>query len=201
MASYKTVPVTEKQFKEIIKVLQYGVTIDNKTKARIEPNPTIALLLTAQGNLGLRIGDMLQLTMDSFKTMIYADDTQGYYIDIKEEKTDKQRNKQVHPAIYNLLLDYTTKKQITSNKPIFQVSVRTVQNKLKKVCDYLGYKNLSTHSFRKLAANKVYEETNHDIKAVQDFLQHSDIKTTQRYIKANIKSYNTLLNNTLILPS
>ena len=132
MASYKTVPVTEKQFKEIIKVLQHGAIINNKTKARIEANPTIALLLTVQGNLGLRIGDMLRLTMNSFKTIIYADDTQGFYIDIKEEKTDKQRNKQVHPAIYNLLLDYTTKQQITSNKPIFQVSVRTVQNKLKK---------------------------------------------------------------------
>jgi integrase len=60
--------------------------------------------------------------------------------------------------------------------------VRGVQNHLKKVCDKLGYTNISTHSFRKWYATDIYNSSGHDIILVQQLLQHSSPMTTRRYI-------------------
>jgi integrase len=56
-----------------------------------------------------------------------------------------------------------------------------VQSHLKKVCEALGYTNVSTHSFRKWCATDIYNAT-HDIVLVQHLLQHSSAAITQRYI-------------------
>ena len=41
---------------------------------------------------------------------------------------------------------------------------------------------ISTHSFRKLYAMKMYEASGHDIHLVSKLLQHSSIACTQRYL-------------------
>ena len=53
---------------------------------------------------------------------------------------------------------------------------------LQLVCDYLGYDNVSTHSFRKLFASSIYMNNGYNIELVRVLLQHSSIATTQRYI-------------------
>ena len=50
------------------------------------------------------------------------------------------------------------------------------------ICDYLGFKKISTHSFRKWYATEIYKANGYDIALVQRLLQHSSTAVTQRYI-------------------
>lgn len=50
------------------------------------------------------------------------------------------------------------------------------------VCDYLGYKGISTHSYRKYFATSIYKNNQYNIEIVRVLLQHSSVATTQRYI-------------------
>ena len=70
---------------------------------------------------------------------------------------------------------------------IYPNKVRNMQQQLKIITDYLGYKNIGTHSFRKLFAHTLYEESGHDIELVRHVLNHSDIKTTMRYLGVSMK--------------
>ena len=65
---------------------------------------------------------------------------------------------------------------------IFPITERAIQKQLAVVCDYLGYKGISTHSFRKWYATEIYNANGCDIALVQRLLQHSSTATTQRYI-------------------
>ena len=65
---------------------------------------------------------------------------------------------------------------------LFDISDRAVQKQLKIVCDYLGYDNISTHSFRKFYATEIYKNNDCDIELVRHLLQHSSTAITQRYI-------------------
>ena len=55
---------------------------------------------------------------------------------------------------------------------------------VKKVTKFFNKKGLKvqSHDFRVTTATEMYEQTK-DIVAVQQYLSHSDIKTTQRYVK------------------
>ena len=64
----------------------------------------------------------------------------------------------------------------------FDISERTVQNHLQLVCDYLGFQNISTHSFRKYFATSIYVNNNYNLEIVRVLLQHSSSSITQRYI-------------------
>ena len=77
---------------------------------------------------------------------------------------------------------------------IYPKKVRTMQKQLKIITDYLGYKNVSTHSFRKLFAHTIYEESGYDIELVRHVLNHSDIKTTMRYLGVSMKKLKDLSN-------
>ena len=65
---------------------------------------------------------------------------------------------------------------------IFPITTREVQKVLARVCDYLGYEGISTHSFRKWYATEIYKNNGYDIALVQRLLQHSSAAVTQRYI-------------------
>jgi integrase len=54
--------------------------------------------------------------------------------------------------------------------------------RLDRVCKYLGYEGISTHSFRKWYATEIYRSNGCDIALVQRILQHSSAAVTQRYI-------------------
>ena len=87
----------------------------------------------------------------------------------------------------------------TPNELIFKVKKRNVQQQLKKVVDYLGYENISTHSFRKFFATNLYYDNNNDILLVQEVLQHASAKTTQRYIKISRTAVETALEKNINL--
>ena len=63
-----TRPLEVNEYKKIIELLNNGFnyTLEGKEKV-FRPNYQIALALTLQANLGLRIGDVLELKVSSFK--------------------------------------------------------------------------------------------------------------------------------------
>ena len=166
----KTLALTEKQYTEIIETMRTGF-------AGSRPNDRIATALVIQANCGLRIGDVLSLTMRSF-----VRDGNRYRLDITEQKTGKERFFTIPNEIFLFLDNYRMRNQIKPNEPLFDISERAVQKQLKIVCDYLNYPGISTHSFRKYFATSIYENSGKDIALVQRLLQHTSAATTQRYI-------------------
>lgn len=170
----KTVALDAEQYQTIISTIRTGFTLNDYT---FKPNDRLATLLVVQANLGLRLSDIVSLTLSDI-----VKDAGRYRIDIVEQKTQKERNFTVTPDLYTYLLEYATNNKISKQARLFPVSERAVQKQLKIVCDFLGYENVSTHSFRKFYATDIYKNNGYDIVLVQHLLQHSSASITQRYI-------------------
>ena len=164
------VALTTEQYRNILKTMQIDTL-------QFRANPRCAAVLTAEANLGMRVGDILRLKMSDF-----IKDGGRYRLNIREEKTGKKRTFTVPQGIYDYFKTYAETNGIKPSDRLFPISERAVQKYLKKVCDYLGYENISTHSFRKWYATDIYEASGHDIVLVQHLLQHSSPNTTRRYI-------------------
>ena len=99
MANKKTLALTTEHYKEIIEAMQQGfVSADGKV---FKPNSRIATALVLQANLGLRIGDVVQLRLTSF-----VKDGERYRLDIVEDKTEKTRTFTVPTEVYNYVKMY-----------------------------------------------------------------------------------------------
>lgn len=183
----KTTCITDDQFNRIVNILYKGE--DN-----IKPNKEMALIFTLTGNCGLRIGDCLSLTLDSF-----IEDGDDFRYNITEEKTGKKRTTLIPKEIYNKILEYALNNN-RQGKTIFHYTTRSLQLKLKEICDYLGYKNVSTHSFRKHAGMNVYKKSGHNIELTRKFLNHSSISVTQRYLGVDDEEVNNILRNNYTIP-
>lgn len=166
----KTTALTTEQFKEIITTMREGFT-------GFRPNDRIATALVLEGNLGLRISDILRLRPADIVL-----DGDRYHLEIVEQKTGKSRVFTVPLVIQQYIENYCLRNGIQRNERIFPITERAVQKQLSIVCDYLGYEGISTHSFRKWYATEIYKNNGYDIALVQRLLQHSSAKVTQRYI-------------------
>lgn len=166
----KTVALTTEQYKEIISTMQRGFT-------GCRPNERIATALVLEGNLGLRISDIVKLRPSDI-----VKDGDRYRLEVTEQKTGKSRVFTVPLVIQQYIENYCLRNGIGKKDLIFSISERMVQKQLKIVCDYLGYEGISTHSFRKWYATEIYKANGYDITLVQRLLQHSSAAVTQRYI-------------------
>ena len=170
----RTRAIDEDTYKLIISTIQNGfeyVGINHK------PNERIATVLQLEYNLGLRVGDILKLTMDSF-----VKDGSRYRLDIHEQKTGKYRGFTVPVEIYNYIRDYAYENNINPKASLFPVTERAVLKHLKVTCEYLGMTGVGSHSFRKAFATNVYVNNHYNIELVRVLLQHSSVTVTQRYI-------------------
>lgn len=166
----KTVALTTEQYKEIISTMQRGFT-------GCRPNERIATALVLEGNLGLRISDIVKLRPSDI-----VKDGDRYRLEVTEQKTGKSRVFTVPLVIQQYIENYCLRNGIGKKDLIFPISERMVQKQLKIVFDYLGYEGISTHSFRKWYATEIYKANGYDITLVQRLLQHSSAAVTQRYI-------------------
>ena len=162
--------LTTEQYQEIIQTIREGC-------GSLRANPRIAAALTAEANLGMRIGDVLRLRLSDI-----VRDGKRRRLNIVEEKTGKRRTFTVPEEVYSFLKEYAERNKIPEDGVLFPVTARAVQKHLKAVCASLGYENISTHSFRKWYATDIYEHSGHDIVLVQQLLQHSSPMITRRYI-------------------
>lgn len=170
----RTLAVTEEQYKNIISTIRIGFNNDGK---QFKPNNRLAMILTLEANLGLRVSDVLSLSLNSFVL-----DGGRYRLDIHEQKTGKSRTFTVPVEVYNHIKMYALENRIKPTAKLFDVTDRAVQKQLKIVCDYLGYEGISTHSFRKYFATSIYVDNNYNIQLISQLLQHSSVAITQRYI-------------------
>ena len=181
------VALTDAQYKNIIQAFLRG--FDNS-----RPNPRVAAILTAEANLGMRVGDILRLHMADI-----VKDGNRYRLNMVEEKTGKQRRFTVPDEVYGFLSAYAREHRIKENELLFPISARQVQHHLKLVCDHLDYENISTHSFRKYYATEIYRNNGYNIALVQHLLQHSSAAVTQRYIGIQQREIETAIENHLCL--
>ena len=166
----KTTALTTEQYKDIITTMREGSSF-------FRPNERIATALVLEGNLGLRISDILRL-----RPCDIVNDGGRYRLCIIEQKTGKQRDFTVPLVIKQYIDNYCLRHGIKDTERIFPFTERAVQKHLHIVCDYLGYEGISTHSFRKWYATEIYKANGYDIALVQRLLQHSSTSVTQRYI-------------------
>ena len=166
----KTKALTTEQYKEIIQTMKTGFS-------GCRPNERIATVLVLEGNLGLRISDILKLRLCDI-----VRDGDRHRLEIMEQKTGKHRVFTVPLVIQQYIENYCLRHHIKSTETIFPITERAVQKQLNIVCDYLGYEGISTHSFRKWYATEIYKNSGYDIALVQRLLQHNSAATTQRYI-------------------
>lgn len=166
----KTKALTTEQYKEIIQTIREGF-------CGCRPNERVATALVLEGNLGLRVSDVIKLRLCDI-----VRDGDRFRLEIAEKKTGKQRVFTVPLVIQQYIENYCLRNSIPRETVIFPITERTVQKQLKIVCDYLGFEGISTHSFRKWYATEIYKANGYDIALVQRLLQHSSATVTQRYI-------------------
>ena len=166
----KTKALTTEQYKEIIQTMKTGF-------CGCRPNERVATALVLEGNLGLRISDIVKLRPNSI-----VRDGERYRLEIVEQKTGKRRVFTVPLVIAQYIENYCLRNGIRNNDLIFPITARAIQKQLAIVCDYLGYEGIGTHSFRKWYATEIYKANGYDIALVQRLLQHSSAATTQHYI-------------------
>ncbi len=174
MANKKSVALTQEEYKNIIQVIRTGFHYNG---INYKKNNRIATILVMEANLGLRIGDILNLRLSDI-----IKDGGRYRLSIVEQKTNKKRNYTVPIEIYIYLQEYALENGIKQDARLFSITSRAVEKHLKQVAAYLGLENIGTHSFRKFYATEIYKNNNYNIVLVQELLQHSSAAITQRYI-------------------
>lgn len=191
----KTLTLTDDTFKLIIHTMREGFNylVDGIEK-EFKPNNRAATALTLEANLGLRIGDILNLRLiDILK------DGNRYRLNIIEEKTGKTRQFTVPIEIYSYIQEYAYNNNIKPTAKLFDITDRAIQKQLKIVCDYLNIEGVSTHSFRKYFATNLYVNNNYNIQLVRQILQHSSTAITQKYIGIQQKDIEIALQNNIRL--
>lgn len=187
----RTRAIDEETYKRIISTMQKGFEYQGVIHKK---NEKISTVLQLEYNLGLRIGDILNLTMDNFMK-----DGSRYRLDIHEQKTGKYRNFTVPVEIYNFIRDYAYENNINPKARLFPITERAVLKHLKVTCDYLELEGIGTHSFRKAFATNMYVNNHYNIELVRVLLQHSSVTVTQRYIGSGSRELETAIEKNINL--
>ncbi|MDQ0257961.1 integrase [Evansella vedderi] len=129
-------------------------------------------------NCGLRISDMLQLTVREVLGK--------QHIKIKESKTDKYKRFRINATLQNEILKYTTGMNEDDylfpsrkgDRPITRVQAYRILN---EVAAQVGLEEIGTHTLRKTFGYHFYQKTK-DVAMLQDIFNHSAPSVTKRYI-------------------
>lgn len=187
----KTRVISIEEYKSILTIIGTGFTYKvNGAEKKFRANLRLKMALMLEGNLGIRIGDTLSLTMKSFRS-----NCNNITLDIIEEKTNKNRTFTVPKEIYLVVKEYALDNKLSTDAKLFPLTERAVQKQLKIVCNYLGLENISTHSFRKFYANEIFNSTGQNIELVRALLQHSTIAITQKYLGVSSKEIEAAISN------
>ena len=173
-------PLEYDEYMTIITLCQKGFTYKDEygVKHIFRPNKQLAMAFILQANLGLRISDVLKLKPSTFK---------NDKLEVIEKKTGKLQYRTINRNLKELIYEYALENNIKSNDYLIQVKVRAIQKQLSIIANYLNLTNISSHSFRKLFGVTVYNKTNGNIELLKELFNHSNISTTQRYIKVSQK--------------
>lgn len=144
----------------------------------LEQNDRNYILFLTGIYTGLRISDILRLKVK---------DVKGDYIDIMEKKTKKQKKIRIIPEFKRELKKYIEDKDddeylFKSRKGVNKPIRRSMAYKILKGAAYVcGLENIGTHTLRKTFGYHMYM-SNKDVAMLQEIFNHSNPKTTLRYI-------------------
>ena len=167
---HATVAATTEQYEEIVRLLWEGTGI-------FRPQKTIATMIQLEANTGLRIGDIAHLRLND---IIRDGDRYRFYM--REHKTKKIRSFTVPDPVYHMLEKYAKANGVGPEERLFNVGERNVQKKLQAATSFLGYKHISSHSFRKYFCTQAYHASGGDLEVCRKLLQHSTQAITLRYL-------------------
>ena len=184
----ETRAITEAEYREIIGLMRAG------KPGYFKPNERAAMALVMEANLGIRISDIVKLRLCDI-----IRDGDRWRLSIVEQKTGKARIFTVSDEMRAFLVDYCYQNGIKGDEPIVQIQIRTVQDALKKVTNFLEMDRIGTHSFRKYFATRIYENSGNDVELVREILQHTSLETTQRYLRATSERVDSALNDNMVL--
>jgi integrase len=157
-------------------------------KLERDKNYKFCLLLAIGVNTGLRIGDLLKLTV--------SDVMNGDTFKIQEGKTGKERNIKINKDLRELLNRVIPKYiQVDKNQLLFLNKYGTkaidksyVNVKFKEICKHYKIKvdgNISSHTFRKTLGRRVAEVHNYSDQSflmLSKLFNHSNTTVTRTYL-------------------
>ena len=187
----KTKALDREQYELVIATIRNGFTHNGSV---FKPNNRLATAMVVQANLGVRISDILKLTLSDIIC-----EHGRYRLDIVEQKTQKARNFTVPTDLYLFIENYAKENKISRQARLFPVTERAIQKQLDIVGEYLGLERFGTHSFRKFYGVDIYYSNNCDIELVRHLYQHSSVKQTQEYLEVSPKRVDEAINKHLCL--
>lgn len=175
-------PLEKEEFNKILSLCKTGFRYKKDGVDRVfRPNKQLAMAFLMQANLGLRISDVLKLKPSTFK---------NEKLEVIEKKTGKLQYRDINRNLKDIIYEYAMENSIQKDENLIQISRVAIHKQLKIITDYLGYTNISSHSFRKFYGVVVYETTGGDIELLKELFNHADVSTTQRYIRVSREKIN-----------
>jgi integrase len=144
------------------------------------------LLFVMGINTGLRIGDLLSLTVGN---VVDSNGKIARAITLEEKKTKKLKHCPINDSLRKALTDYfACNDSCASSKPLFisqkggTLSRIQAWRVLKAAGEAAGLQNIGTHSMRKTFGFHAYKKSDSDIGLMQKMFNHSASSITLRYI-------------------
>lgn len=191
----KTEPLSFQESKDLIKLIKNKI---RKEKSEFQRNLHIRnlALIHLLLNTGLRISEALLLTFDELQL-----ENKIIQLVAKKTKGKKSRTVELPENTIEYIENYLKiRDSFAKDKECKYVFISFRGNKLtsnstnemlKEYANEIGIEiNVHNHSLRHSFGTNVYENT-HDIKLVQELLDHEDISTSMLYIKNINKDYST----------
>lgn len=194
MANKKTRVLSNEEYELLIKTITEG--FKDSDDRIIKPNKKVAMALIIEANLGVRIGDAVNLKLRDFITV-----NGKYRLNIIETKTRKERTFSIPGEVYIFIQSYAIEMGIARDQRLVELTERQVQRHLKQAADHLGLEDVSTHSFRKFYATSMFYENDQNFELVRFLLQHSSLAITQRYLGVDSKVVEKALDKHIKLPA
>lgn len=139
-------------------------------------NPTFGLMIIAGINLGLRIGDLLNLTFSDLRNDV---------VTIVEKKTSKKRqlriNKNIHTAIEYFKEENGAYYAFRSQKG----TVYSSQHVNRLIKQHFKGSDITTHSLRKTFGRQVWNNNQQSEKALlylSELFNHTSVAITRKYL-------------------
>lgn len=155
------------------------VMITGQRLLKEKKNATIGLYLIVSANVGLRIGDILNLRWYQLKSDI---------LKLSEQKTGKNRTIKLNSAIRNSLKSFSgaDDEYVFLSQKNTPYSIQSINRILKDVFAKEAKKlNVSSHSMRKAFGRRVYEingESERALLYLSELFNHASPAITRKYL-------------------
>jgi integrase len=156
------------------KVLDGGIE-DVMRIIEVAPSAEERALVAMMGLCGMRIGEALARGPEDFNFNTRL-------ISIKLGKGMKTRTVPMSDVAAEQLFDAVCDARFGDFTRVISLKDRAARKRVTTLAHAAGVQHLASHMLRATFATEAYEQSDHDIVAVQELLGHADVNTTRGYI-------------------